>query len=124
MLKIVLRLLVLAVVVAIGYYLYSLGEKPSEARPFAPYRLDELATTPLPKQVFLDGVQLYANGICKDEKFLAIIKSEQAACLAHVEQAHARCLAEIASALPEKLTSKDEVGQFSKQYVGCATPKG
>ena len=124
MLKIVLRLLALAVIVAIGYYLYSLGEKPSESRPFAPYRLDELATTPLPKQVFLDGVQLYANGICKDKKFLAIIKAEQAACLAHVEREHKRCLAEIDQTLPAKLISKDEVGQFSKQYVGCATPKG
>ncbi len=123
MFKIALRLLALAVVIAIGYYLYTQGEKPSESRPFAPYRLDEISSKPLPKKVFLDGVRFYAEGICKRDSFLEIFKTDQASCLAHVDSHHANCLAEVAAVLPTELDNKEQVGQYSKQYVGCAAPK-
>ncbi|HEX4910786.1 MAG TPA: hypothetical protein VFV64_08490 [Permianibacter sp.] len=123
MIKIVLRLLLLALVIGFFYYLYQKGEQPSETRPFAPYRLDELASKPLPKQVFLDGVRLYAVGLCKDNKFLRIIKHEQAACLQHVEQQHSRCLALIAEQTPETFAERAPLQTLSEQYVGCVTPK-
>lgn len=123
MLKIVLRLLLLALVVALFYYLYQKGEQPSETRPFAPYRLEELAHKPLPKQVFLDGVRLYAVGLCKDKKFLRIIKHEQAACLQHVEQQHSRCLAAVSQEVPDQLSDHATLQRLSEQYVGCVTPR-
>lgn len=123
MLKILLRLLLLALVVALFYYLYQKGEQPSEARPFAPYRIDELPGKPLPKQVFQDGVKLYAVGLCKDKKFLRIIKREQAACLQHIEQQHSRCLAAVSQGMPDSLADREMLQKLSEQYVGCVTPR-
>lgn len=121
MLKILLRLLLLALVVALFYYLYQKGEQPSETRPFAPYRIDELPGKPLPRQVFLDGVKLYAVGLCKDDKFLRIIKRERAACLQHIEQQHSRCLAAIAENTPGQLSDRAQLQALSEQYVSCVT---
>jgi hypothetical protein len=123
MTKILLRLLVLALVVSFFYYLYWRGEQPSETRPFAPYRLDELSSKPLPKQVFLDGVRLYADGFCKDEKFLVIVKTDKQTCLAQVDARHSSCLAQVAVVLPDSLNDQASVEQYSKQYVGCVTPQ-
>ena len=123
MLKILLRSLLLALVVALFYYLYQKGEQPSEARPFAPYRIDELPGKPLPRQVFLDGVKLYAVGLCKDDKFLRIIKRERPACLQHVEQQHSRCLAAVSPNVPDPLSDRETLLKLSEQYVGCATPR-
>lgn len=117
------RLLVLAAAIGIGYYLYMLGQKPSESRPFGQYKLDELATTPLPKSAFLDGVRFYAEGLCKDKKFLAIVKSDKAACLAHVAARHSECLATVAATLPGHLADKEQIGAYSEQYLRCVTPQ-
>lgn len=117
------RSLVLAATVCIGYYLYNLGQQPSESRPFGAFNLDELATTPLPKQQFLDGVRFYADGLCKDKKFLAIVKRDKAACLDHVSARHSTCLAAVAATLPMNIASREQLTEYSEQYVRCATPQ-
>ncbi|NQD37139.1 hypothetical protein HPT27_08885 [Permianibacter sp. IMCC34836] len=117
------RLVFLALAAAIGYLIYALNQQPSAAHPFAPYKLDELASRPLPKQVFLDGVHFYAEDLCKDKPFLAIIKTTADACLQHVHDQHSRCLATVATLTPEEIRDSEELGEYSQQYVGCVTPK-
>lgn len=117
------RLVFLALAAAIGYLIYTLNQKPSAAHPFAPYRLDELASKPLPKPVFLDGVHFYAEDICKDKQFLAIIKTTADACLQQVHDQHASCLATLAKLAPDEIRNTEQLGEYSQQYVSCVTPK-
>lgn len=117
------RSLALTATIGIGYYLYSLGQQPSESRPFGAFNLDELATQPLPKQQFLDGVRFYADGLCKDKKFLAIVKRNRAACLDHVASRHTDCLAAVAASVPMSFVNKEQLTEYSEQYVRCVTPQ-
>lgn len=118
------RLVFLVLAAAIGYLIYTLNQKPSVAHPFAPYQLDELASKPLPKSVFLDGVHFYAEDLCKDSQFLEIVKVDKDTCLTHVSAHRGTCLATIAAVLPVSLGSKDQVSKYSEQYLQCVTPEG
>lgn len=121
MVKVVLRLLALAVTVTGFWWLYQQGQKPSEARPFAPYQLAALAETPLPRAVFLNGLRFFASAFCKDKQYRKLLATDEAGCLATVERQHNGCLNAVQSTVPATLNQLDEVNRLSARYIECAT---
>lgn len=121
MVKLILRLLALGVTVTGFWWLYQQGQKPSEARPFAPYQLAALAETPLPREVFLNGLRFYASAFCKDKQYRKLLATDEADCLATVERQHNGCLHDLQASVPATLNQLDELNRLSARYIECAT---
>jgi hypothetical protein len=114
------NVIILAVVAAVGYFLYSKFVAAPSNTATEGYSLATVAERPIPKAAFFALWTQQARKACPDAR--GKYNLSPAECEDKITQKSAECTSELSPSAPAEVGSPDVARRLGKQYLECVTP--
>jgi hypothetical protein len=115
-----MKYLLLALVIAGGYFgyteLYATGTDYMNAN----YDLEKLHEKPVPKKLVLSSLEEYVAYACQDKKFLEFRGLSSQDCSSRMAVKIKPCRQELLAQMPDAITRKEEFDIYGDQLARCA----